>query len=1138
MMVGSGFSRVCALERDAPVPPLWGDFAHVMEVALDYASGRAPGALRLAQEYQALHGRDGLDRLIRQLVTDDQWEPSRLHRKLIELPWCDILTTNWDTLLERTSPKTPDRIYSCVRTIHDIARQRSPRIIKLHGSLPSHTPLIFTEDDFRTYPTQFAPFVNLTQQIMLENELCLLGFSGVDPNFLAWSGWVRDTLSISARRIRLVGVLNLNPAARTLLEQRNVTPIDLGLLVKDLHPSHQHEQALELLFDALVEAKPRSPFDWKVGADRFNASPNGSEFEKLGRNDVATAWAKERAAYPGWIVAPHAATWGLLSSSPRMQTTDEKPEEHLRFASERLWRHRIAGAWMYPADLEESDKHFDEVAGVLSPQQRTDLCVSAASHWRIFRRWDHWSRWMERLAAVEGDEPRLSYAYETGLKAILDWNDAGVQQAADALTLEVPIWAMRRAGLLSTLFQYRASAELYQSALMDVRRKLKAAPKSAWLISLEGWGALFHKVTRQTLTNDSTYRPEDESDETRMRYVAAKADPWDEISRRDRLAFERTERNRKDTEEWELSFRPGRFRSGGVRRLGGDDECPFYGLIALMETTGAPERSTYSNLFSDRLVAAYRALKEPDEDDLMAFLARYRGSDYKILDQILPRRRVARMSAEAVEQIRDGTMRRIDRMLANREGRAHDDHIQFLLALLARVIIRSDSVNALKVIQWSLAVLYSPSLWWNCYKACGEVLQSAIEVLSDDNIQAAITVSLELKLPSEAGASGIERDWPELIDEFLLAEISAFKVDAAASRRIDQLIEVFRNGDILTRTRALTRLHRLFRAQKLSEAQISSLEQVIWTRCEDDGWPADTDLLSWVYLDLPGRAHAEPLFLSSIVKAVAESNFSHSLAVNLRAGIGRISEILDRGMLVACVEACLSWRPKPIDEDDVHSLFSGDAQLEKATSKEIGYALAHALLPCLSPSDLNDDLSRALERIPNLDHIPTISATAFQIGRLCPDMKDAGIAMIRAAIASRDPERVYPTFVAVAHYVDDINKGVLFPRELSELLLHIVEQRLQPGLGSAMKFIGDLILADTMSPDYIGRLAKALPEIIEEYRYDQDRLSVPSLAELPAVRREAHRLIELIVKTVPALAELRATLASDPLPEVRRARAS
>ena len=70
-----------------------------------------------------------------------------------------------------------------------------PRIVKLHGSLPAQFPLIVTEEDYRTYPTKFAPFVNTVQQAMMETVFLLIGFSGDDPNFLNWSGWVRDNLN-------------------------------------------------------------------------------------------------------------------------------------------------------------------------------------------------------------------------------------------------------------------------------------------------------------------------------------------------------------------------------------------------------------------------------------------------------------------------------------------------------------------------------------------------------------------------------------------------------------------------------------------------------------------------------------------------------------------------------------------------------------------------------------------------------------------------------------------------------------------------------------------------------------------------------------------------------------------------------
>ena len=1137
VMIGSGFSRVCSRESDAPSPPLWGDFARKMEAALGYMHNQGPDALRLAQEYEAQHGRDGLDRLIREMVPDDRWEPSLLHEHLVELPWQDILTTNWDTLLERTSPRTPDRIYGRVQTVQDIASVRAPRIIKLHGSLPSHNPFIFTEDDFRTYPKKFAPFVNLAQQVMLENELCLLGFSGIDPNFLQWSGWVRDTLEISARQIRLVGVLNLTPAARTLLVKRNVTPIDLGPLVRDFDPSERHERALDLFFKALIEARPASPFEWDLATDQFNAPPNAEDADKASRREVAEIWAKDRKAYPGWVIANKSLTRRLSHNSmPTMQKKDEKPQDHLRFVAERIWRDRTARTWMHRPDLIDADKHFDTAASSLPQDQRTELCVNAASYWRVFRNWDEWSKWMARLSAIGTQDARLFHAYEGGWKAMLDWDDTKVQEAADALLSDSPIWMMRRAALLSTLLQYKAAAELYQTALTAVRQKLRAAPKSAWLISLESWGGLFHKVSYSALKGELSSSADQDSDQTRLRHVAAKADPWDDISHYERLSNERTKQKQTDNAEWELSFKPGRFRAGGVRRIGGDQECPFYGLLSLMEQTGAPERSLHGNLFSDRIVASYRAIRDPDEDDLLAFLARYRGIDRKILDQILPRLSVALMTEKAASLVRDGAIARVNRVMTDRESSRTDDHLRFLLALLARVVIRSESAKALELFRWATKVLNNPDLSWTCYDECGDVLRSLLETMSDDDRQTAIGLSLHLKLPSEADAKAIERDWPELIGEFSSAELAAYTLEAAGSGRVDGLIEYVRTGDRLNRTRAISRLHSLFKADKLTPDQSVALENAIWSRCSENGLPDENDLHPWIYLDLPGHEKAEPLFMAEIIEPVVEGKISADLLLNLRAGSKLLSKPLNIETLEACIRSCISWRPKPKSTDAYQSIFNDGERLENETAKEVGHALAHVLLPAVESEQVNENLEDLIQIIPTLEHIPSISATAFQIGRLCPSLNDTGVALIRAAIASRSPERVYPAFVAIKAQVEEIPNGTRMPDEIRNLLLYMVEQRLQPGLGSAMKFVGDLMDAKVLSKDDLDRLSKTIPTIYAEYRYDQDRLDVPSLAELPSIRREIRRLIKKVVDQTPDLEEIESELATDALPEVRQMR--
>ena len=100
----------------------------------------------------------GLEKILKQAVPDEDFVPSRLYKKLMELPWCDVFTTNYDTLLERTADQITNRRYNVVVCQEDLVNSsNAPRIVKLHGSFPSHRPFIITEEDCRTYPVKFAP---------------------------------------------------------------------------------------------------------------------------------------------------------------------------------------------------------------------------------------------------------------------------------------------------------------------------------------------------------------------------------------------------------------------------------------------------------------------------------------------------------------------------------------------------------------------------------------------------------------------------------------------------------------------------------------------------------------------------------------------------------------------------------------------------------------------------------------------------------------------------------------------------------------------------------------------------------------------------------------------------------------------
>ncbi len=215
IMVGAGFSMNAQTYETSTVKfPSWNDLGDCFYEKL---YGQSPlekdkaylDVLKLAESVEAHFERKTLDNILQNNIPDKEVKPSEIHEMLVQLPWTDIFTTNYDTLLERAAENITqkEQVYTVVINKEDLALSKSPRIVKLHGSFPSQRPFIITQEDYRKYPNENAAFVNIVRQSLMENNLCLIGFSGNDPNFLQWIGWVRDNLEKYAPKIYFIGFI-------------------------------------------------------------------------------------------------------------------------------------------------------------------------------------------------------------------------------------------------------------------------------------------------------------------------------------------------------------------------------------------------------------------------------------------------------------------------------------------------------------------------------------------------------------------------------------------------------------------------------------------------------------------------------------------------------------------------------------------------------------------------------------------------------------------------------------------------------------------------------------------------------------------------------------------------------------------
>lgn len=136
-------------------------------------------------------------------------EVTALKREKIQLEgqlrMFDIQDQQWTSKLGRYEMLMSE----CLSTVtHSsfLAVKKNKNIIKLHGSLREsedevfgfdndpHIHYIIAQEDYDTYPVKHEAFMQLMRISLLRESFCLVGFSGVDPNFLAWIGWVRDVI--------------------------------------------------------------------------------------------------------------------------------------------------------------------------------------------------------------------------------------------------------------------------------------------------------------------------------------------------------------------------------------------------------------------------------------------------------------------------------------------------------------------------------------------------------------------------------------------------------------------------------------------------------------------------------------------------------------------------------------------------------------------------------------------------------------------------------------------------------------------------------------------------------------------------------------------------------------------------------
>ena len=935
VMVGSGFSRNAEkVNPSAPLPPLWHDIAQEMLNELGEDHGLSVNdPLRLAQVYEANRGRDSLHDLLVRLIRDDDFLPGEAHSRLLALPWRDVFTTNWDTLLERARSNVLGRTYGVVERAEQLPEMSQPRIVKLHGSLPSTFPLIVTEEDYRTYPRDYEPFVNTVQQALIETVILLVGFSGSDPNFRQWAGWVRDQLRDSAPKVYLAGLLELSTEERAYLEDLNITPINLSAHpnVQNWPEDQRHEYATEWLLYTLEEGgrsydqtawpSPQDmdeipilqhlrPIEYNTFGipvdyphiETTTSSPdyNNEPLEKVRR--VIEAWGHNRRLYPGWLVFPsgqgrvelkrRSRSWEphILKALPELGAV-----ERLNAVREMLW---IKGVLLEPMTPELEVAAQDVLEEIDCETRTVQVSDETPEDWdNIGEAWRTiafalvtdarfscdqalFERRLESLRPFSNEAPEVSHfirqehclwsLYALELDSLSELLDEWEVEDSD------PVWMLRKAALLTEIQRYEDSGLLIQMALDSIRGdsegadRIQAASKEGWAI-----GSTLSKNTR--------------------RWVFSR---WDELASLKCHAGDEVNGIQRELE-------------GTVRQKSG----PSYDLVMSPTTDVQWSGEAYASV-----AAAYRAVRLPEFAGLPPVNPPDSDSPipHSVTSQILKFAAGALVTANP-----ELAMRLVLRVCTYEK----DDTLQSVMSRTRVATLPDDILTriadaCINVINYSLPrVMTSDGAWVNIEsvqrsRVAMEVLSRLVLRLAPERVNAVLDIGLECyrTVPRHiwlglAIGSLLRRTWEALPKDYRtsrvldlmaapIAGLQDFRADTSCPdpgdlitdddfprerlpstedqyREIFDLVSCGLRGGEIARSRAITRLLRLSLSEGLTEEEIATVADILWRNsdpvCDNPSGPGSA--LDWVYLILPQleQGQAERSFRRKWLRSGPES---------------------------------------------------------------------------------------------------------------------------------------------------------------------------------------------------------------------------------------------------------------------------
>ena len=923
LMVGAGFSMNAQCDgRSSKKFPSWSDLG---DCFYKKVHGSAPSedkkcyldVLKLAEEVEATFGRKEVNNLLEAEIPNKETAPSELHTKLMNLPWSDVFTTNYDTLLERAAEQslTENRKYDIITEKTDIPSSTKPRIVKLHGCFQSHKSYIITRDDYRKYPTQNAAFVNLVRQSFMENVVCLIGFSGNDPNFLEWIGWVRDNLEEYALKIYFIG-FSITSSEEKWMNSRNITPINISTMhteiddkTNQINKINTTSKTKDYHYESISNFLKN--IQVKLDKKRDKENDNGTkinipqyplekpEFHIDDKKDlpnqfkeIIDIWKQTREEYPNWLILPKEnrdKLYELTHIYCIKKINNLETELALTFLYEFNWRIEkclfpILNEWIQYYETAVSKYNpfpkIFQIENANTPQENDGInWESITSYWielqlsmlRYYREENIIDKWNKLAAKIDSIKKKLSaellarYCYERCLyfMFVLDISSVRKELANWPTNTALPYWEAKRAGLMAELGNTEEAEKILETSLYEVRNrlKLKHINNDYLLISQESYILQLLQYVKRALYLFHNSEKLEETKEYSERWntlTQYKCDPWGELKTFEYLLNTNYEnKNKYDTKyNFEIGSKSRTFYLNNSPTYTMD----AYSFLRYIEETGIPLKMP-NITFGDK--SAKRAIIcISDYSPNWAFISFIRSGNKETIKDIWNRRSLAFYSQKRCDELVHFYLKALRNTELERQKGDIYYRENFAISLstllpeaLSRLCVKCSFEVKKELLLFIRELYVSYSTSKSTYTGIYKLVQKLITSFSTEEQYSLISDLLEFPILLDSDEIDPFIDPLCLLNIDKIPQNNSKNIDV--NKRIEKLLS-YLTHNATTKEIALTSLDVLHRLNLLTNAQEQEFGTALWSKLDDNGFPINTNFYKFYFLKLPHPRHINP----------------------------------------------------------------------------------------------------------------------------------------------------------------------------------------------------------------------------------------------------------------------------------------